>query len=105
WVRIEQGEFLVEITTANGDEIMARIGSRVDYVALEFGSQVVVVYPDGDETLATIVARLDDMPRPIPEAVAGVQTGAAAAVAKGVHVPAPAWTFSRLPDGQLLAIE
>jgi len=105
WVRIEQGEFLVEITTANGDEIMARIGSSVNYVALEFGSQVVVAYPDGDETLATIVARLDDMPRPIPSSVAGVQTGAVGAVAKGVHVPAPAWTFSRLPDGQLLAIE
>ncbi|MCK9513052.1 MAG: hypothetical protein M0R28_17750 [Pigmentiphaga sp.] len=105
WVRIEQGEFLVEVTTANGDELIARIGSDVDYLALSYGCQVVVVYPDGDETLATIVARLGDLKRPVPPVVAGVQTGAAAAVAKGLHVPAPAWTFTRLPDGQLMAIE
>lgn len=105
WVRIEQGEFLVEITTVNGDEIVARIGSDVDYLALAYGCQVVVVYPDGDETLATIVARLGDMFRPIPESVAGVPTGASAAQAKGTFVPAPYWTFTRLPTGQLLAIE
>jgi hypothetical protein len=105
WVRLEQGEVLVEITTANGDEIVARIGSGVHYLALEYGCQVVVAYPDGDETLATIVARCADMARPIPSSVAGVSTGAAGATEKGVHVPAMAWTFTRLPDGQLLAIE
>lgn len=105
WVRLEQGEALVEVTTANGDEIIARVDSGVVYLALEYGCQVVLAYPDGDETMATVVARCADMVRPIPPLVAGISTGAAGAVAKGVHVPAPAWTFTRLPDGQLLAIE
>jgi hypothetical protein len=105
WVRLEQGEVLVEITTANGDEIVARIDSGVQYLALAYGCQVVVVYPDGDETLATIVARCPSMVQPIPSSVAGISTGAAGATEKGVHVPAMAWTFTRLPDGQMLAIE
>lgn len=103
WIRWEQGEALVEITTRTGDQIVARLG--LDNVDLEYGQQVVAVFPDGDPQDAVIVGRIHDSTFPVPSSAGGVLTGAAAATVKGARVPASTFRFTRLPDGRHLAIQ
>lgn len=113
YVRIEQGLVLVEVTLEpSGDQIVAQlalpdaggIGAGA-YISLAFGARVVVELIGGSPQNAVIIARLSDMVSPLPAAVCGVQTGAAAANAPQVGIPAPQWQFMRLPDGQILAVE
>jgi hypothetical protein len=105
FIRLEQGEPVVEVTTRDGDRVTARLDCRLGYAALTFGSQVVLAYPDGQPELAVIIAVIADGVRPLPATVAGVTTGAASATDKGTFIAAPLWHFIRPPDGSLLAIE
>jgi len=110
YCRIENGQVRVEITLANGEEAVARLGldgagaGLGDYFHLDFGCRV-IVGTVGDAS-HVILGRLHDSECRMPDTVAGVSTGAAAAVPtnEGV-VPAPAWRFTKLGPGQLLAIE
>lgn len=108
-----QGEVLVEITLQpDGEKTVARLGhahaggdSGV-YIPVEFGCQVVVVWPQGDgDAEGVIVARLWDDPCPMPSTVAGVSTGAPGTKFPAPAIPAPAWQFIKTRRGQLLAIE
>lgn len=103
WVRWEQGEAVVEITTKDEDRITARVG--IPQLTLRFGQQVLIVLVDGDPQMAVIVGALGDANVPAPSSVAGVPTGAAAATDKGVRPPGATWHFLRLDDGQAFAIQ
>lgn len=112
FIRIEQGLVLVEVTMEpGGDQIIARLGmcdagfQVADYVPLSFGCRVLLELVNGNPQNAVIMARLSDLACPLPPVVAGVQTGAAGAVAPDVGVPAPLWRFIRLGPGQIMAIE
>jgi hypothetical protein len=111
FVRIEAGQVFVEVTVEpSGDEISARLGHDGagagcgDYIPLEWGCRVVLEFVRGNPQNAVVVARLHDEECSMPSDVAGVQTGAAAAVGDA-FVPAPMWRFLKLAPGQLLAIE
>lgn len=103
YVRWEEGEPIVEVTTREGDRITARIG--VPDLQIRFGQQVVLAMLDGDPANAVIVGALQDSVFSAPASVAGVQTGAASATTKGVRVPAATWRFVRLDDGEHYAIQ
>lgn len=112
FVRIEQGQILVECTLQpEGDQIIARVACPAAgqgagwYTSLSFGCRVVVEYPRDNPQAAVITGRLYDSECVMPPVVAGVQTGAAAAVAPKVSVPAPMWQFMKTGAGELLAIE
>ena len=102
WVRWEQGELLVEVTTTDGDQIVARVGCECD---LFEGRQVVLVYPGGEPNDAIIVGALHSTLEPAPSSVAGVSTGAGAAGEKGVRPPGATWEFKRFGNGRMLAFQ
>ena len=104
WIRWEQGEPLVEVTTRTGDKITARIGLP-STEGLGFGQQVILALPDGDPELAVIVATLCDSRFPEPASVCGISTGAGDALEQGTMIPAATWSFTRLPDGRALALQ
>lgn len=110
FARIEDGQVYVEITLDNGEHEQARLGldgageGIGDYISLEFGCRV-IVGKVGD-SCHVILGRLHDGTCRMPDSVAGVQTGAVAAVpGNEAVIPAPAWRFVKLGPGQLLAIE
>jgi hypothetical protein len=110
YVRIENGQVYVEITLDTGEHAQARLGldgagqGLGDYVHLEFGARV-ILGKVGDEDYV-ILGFMHDGTCRMPDAVAGVSTGAAAAVpGNEATIPAPAWRFMKLGAGQLLAIE
>jgi len=112
FARLEQGQVFVEVTIQpEGDQVIARLGMPAAgvgagwYMNLSFGCRVLLEYPRDNPTNATIVARLHDQECSFPTDVAGVQTGAAVAVAPKVGVPAPMWQFMKTAAGELLAIE
>lgn len=107
------GEVLVEVTLKpDNEKTVVRLGhsgaggDSGDYIAVEFGCQVIINWPQGDgDAGGVIVARLYDNPCPMPTSVAGVPTGAPGAPFPGPAVPAPTWQFIKTRLGQLLAIE
>jgi hypothetical protein len=103
WIRLEQGEPLVEVTLRDTDKITARLSSSIGEVS--FGQQCVVLLPDGDPQLAVIVAVLHDSRFTTPSKVCGVETGAADATQRGEIQPAPTWEFKRLGNGRMVAIQ
>lgn len=103
FIRWEQHDALVEVTLTPGDQILARIG--LPHLDLEFGQQVIVVFPDGDPTMGTIVGAMNDITFPAPDSVAGVLTGAEQATEKGVPIPAATWHFTRLGPGRVMAMQ
>lgn len=112
YVRLEQGQIWVEVTMVpHGDQIVARLampdaGPQAGaYFGLKFGCRVVLELISGNPQNAVIVGRLGDATCSFPTMVAGVQTGAAGAVAPAVSMPAPTWTFVKTEAGQLIAIE
>ena len=112
FVRIEQGQILVEVTIQpRGDQIIARLAlpdADLDagwYVPLTFGARVLVEFVNGNPQNAVIIGRLYDQGNAMPATVCEVQTGAAVANAPRVTVPAPAWQFIKAGTGELLAIE
>ena len=104
WIRWQQGEPLVEVTTRTGDKITARVGLP-STEGLSFGQDIVLAYPDGDPELAVIVATLCNLRFAEPSSVCGIETGAADATAPGTMIPAATWSFTRLPDGRAYAIQ
>lgn len=112
FIRIEQGQVMVEVTMQpDGDQIIARLGAPAAglgagwYINLTFGCRVVVELVRDNPSTAVITARLNDQVCTFPPVVANVQTGAAAAVAPKVSVPAPMWQFLKTGIGELMAIE
>ena len=75
------------------------------YLPLKFGDRVILEMVRGNPQTAVITGRLWDGTNSMPDAVAGVQTGAVGAQAPQVGVPAPMWQFLLTGAGQLLAIE
>jgi hypothetical protein len=111
YVRLENGQPWVEVRMEpEGDEIVARLAipgagtGAGQYFPLEFGCRVILDLPDGDPQRAVIVGRLWDETCHMPGEVAGVTTNADSARGETTAI-APAWSFQRLPNGQLLAIE
>ncbi len=111
YVEIRNGQAWVEVTMRpEGDEIVARLGlpsagaASGWFLPLSFGCRVVLELVDGDPNGAIIVARLNDEECALPATACGVSTGAGGIIDEAA-APAPAWQFSVLPSGQLLAIE
>lgn len=112
YVRIEQGQIWVEVTMEpSGDQIVARLAlpdagpQSGAYFGLKFGCRVILELIGGNPQNAVVAGRAHDLECAFPADVCGVQTGAAAAVAPGVSVPAPTWSFIKTEAGQLLALE
>lgn len=112
FVRVEDGDVYVECTLQpDGDQIVARLGAAgagagwTWYVPVEFGCQVVVVFPQGRSDDAVIVARLNDQPCPMPPEVAGLSTGAPGTPLPAPATPGPQFQFVRTPVGGILALE
>ena len=111
YVEIRNGQAWVEVTVVpEGDEIVARLGlpsagaASGWFLPISFGCRVVLELIDGDPNGAIIVARLNDETCALPATACGVSTGAGG-ITDEATAPAPAWQFSVLPSGQLLAIE
>lgn len=102
WAFWEQGEILVETTLEDGDQIVARLACPC---TLTFGQTVALLMPNGDPNRAVIVAALHNAIEPAPASVAGVETGARDATARGTKIPAATWQFVRLDDGRMLGIQ
>ena len=81
FARIENSQILVEITVQpEGDEIVARVGDpnagldAAFHVPLRFGCRVALLFVDGEQNEAYVIARLHDEECSLPDSVAGVQT-------------------------------
>lgn len=108
WAWTEGGQILVHITYQTGDigqQGTARIADGVMHLELVVGQQVIVVRPNGTDTLAVIVGALHDLEERVPTSVAGVATGATTAATRDEQSAAPAFTFIRTGSGRMLAIE
>lgn len=112
YVRLEQGQVWVEVTMEpSGDQIVARLAmpdagpQSGAYFGLKFGCRVILELIGGNPQNAVISGRCGDLECAFPADVCGVQTGAAGAVAPGVSVPAPTWSFIKTEAGQLIALE
>jgi hypothetical protein len=102
FIRLEQGDRIAELTTRTGDKITARVAGGLQ---LRAGQQVVVLFPDGDPTLAIVVAALDDALNPTASSCAGVSTGGSGATTRGVRLPAPTFAYQRLDEGRCYAVQ
>lgn len=108
WAWTEGGQILVHITYQTGDigqQGTARLADGVMHLELMVGQQVVVVRPNGTDTLAVIVGALHDLEERVPTSVAGVGTGSTHAATRDEQSAAPAFTFVRTGAGRMLAIE
>ena len=111
WARVQGDKVFVNIifeTGMPGDEAVAELPVSKP-IELAPGDVVLVALANGDPNNATIIARMDVFENGLPNTVAGVSTGAAAAHEINVEpppiAPAPAGMCMRTRAGRLLAIE
>ena len=97
WARVQGDKVFVNIifeTGMPGDEAVAELPVSKP-IELAPGDVVLVALANGDPNNATIIARMDVFENGLPNTVAGVSTGAAAAHEINVEpppiAPAPAW--------------
>jgi len=107
FVRRVNGQYLVEVTLADGDDVNAYLCHQQtgvgagDYIPVKPGESVVVVWPDGDSTSPYIVARLADLERQIVDQVCGVDTTTKLG---GLEIVRQ-FRWLRTVDGQVFAIQ
>jgi hypothetical protein len=97
--RIENNQVLVELTLSpSEEEVVARIpvGTGQAFASLKLGQRVVACNPGGRGDNWIVLAKVSDNEWPMPTDVAKVPVAQPAG---------PAWSFLRLEDGELLAIE
>lgn len=108
WISVRSGQLLVEITMRTGNSLQrgrARVAAGLRYDDLEVGEQVLVAFVGGSDVHGVIIGSLNDVTWALPDSVAGIETGAAAAKKLGDEGPGPAFSFLRTRAGRLLAIE
>lgn len=110
YLQVRSGQLYCEVTTAEGDEIMARVAlpgaglGSGEYFPLEFNGRVVLEFPMGDTGPAVIVARVNDLVNQIPPTVATLPINTAAVGPETVG-PAPFISYHKNPPGALDARE
>lgn len=105
FVRVVDGQVLVEVELAgDGDAVNAYLchsqtgASSGDYIPVEPGESVVLVWPDGQASSPYIIARLADVERQLAGSCCGLST-----VTGGVTVRQFRWL--RTPAGQIYAVQ
>lgn len=107
WISEQSGQILVEITyrTPNpGQRGRARVSAGFAYLDLVLGEQVVIAKVGGNDTHGVIFARVNDLVRPLPARVAGIDTGPEAPQ-RGDQSAGPAFSFLRTRPGRMLAVQ
>lgn len=104
FVRIEGGQVLVEVELAgDGDAVNAYLchsqtgASAGDYIPVEPGESVVLVWPDGQASSPYIIARLADVERQLAGACCGLDTSSATGIRQ--------FRWLRTPEGQVYAVQ
>jgi len=104
FVRYVDGQVLVEVELSDGDGVNAYLchsqtgASAGDYIPVEPGESVVLVWPDGQSTSPYIIARLADVERQLAGSCCGIDaTGAEGRVRQ--------FRWMRTPDGQVYAVQ
>ena len=104
FVRIENGQVLVEVELAgDGDAVNAYLchsstgASAGDYIPVEPGESVVIVWPDALGS-PYIIARLADVERSLAGSVAGIDTAGPAGFVRQFR-------WLRTPDGQIYVVQ
>lgn len=101
-VRVQDGQVLVEVTLSDGDCCDAWLchhqtgASAGDYIPVEPGDSVVLVWPDGDSS-PYIVARLADVERSLAGSACGIDTTGPVGIRQ--------FRWMRTPDGQIYAVQ
>jgi preprotein translocase subunit Sec61beta len=105
YVRVVNGQVLVEVELAgDGDAVNAYLchsqtgASAGDYIPVEPGESVVLVWPDGQASSPYIIARLADVERQLAGSCCGLST-----VTGGTTVRQFRWL--RTPAGQIYAVQ
>lgn len=104
------GQIFIAVTLDTGDPVVASYGydgagaGAGSYNAVTFGSRCVVGLAGNDDGNYVFLRSLGDLPRAMPAEVGGVATGVTAAPWPAT-APAPAWHFTKLAPGRLLAVE
>lgn len=108
FVRKQNGQYLVEVTLEpDGDPVNAYLchqqtgAGAGDYIPVQPGESVVLVWPDGESTSPYIVARLADLERKIVNEVCGIDTST---LVGGLEIVRQ-FRWMRTVDGQVFAIQ
>lgn len=107
FVRKEGGQYIVEVTLANGDDVNAYLCHQQtgdgagDYLPVQPNESVVLVWPDGESTSPYIIARLADLERKIVNSVCGVDTSTEIG---GLEIVRQ-FRWMRTVDGQVYAVQ
>lgn len=104
FVRVVDGQVLVEVELAgDGDAVNAYLchsqtgASAGDYIPVEPGESVVLVWPDGQASSPYIIARLADVERQLAGSCCGLVTSTASGVRQ--------FRWLRTPAGQIYAVQ
>lgn len=107
FVRRENGQVLVEVTLTDGDSVNAYLCHQQtgpdagDYIPVQVGEAVVVLWPDGFAESPYIVARLADLERKLVDQVCGLDTTTPA----GAFEVMRQFRWMRTVDGQVFAVQ
>jgi hypothetical protein len=104
FVRVVDGQVLVEVELAgDGDAVNAYLchsqtgASAGDYIPVEPGESVVLVWPDGQASSPYIIARLADVERQLAGSCCGLDTSSPTGVRQ--------FRWLRTPAGQIYAVQ
>ena len=107
YVRQVDGQRIVEVTLADGDDVNAYLchqqvgGGGGDYIPVEPGDAVVILWPDGQGETPYLVARLADLEHALAATVCGIDTSTKLGQLDLVRQ----FRWTRTPDGQVYAIQ
>lgn len=107
FVRRVNGQILVEVTLTDGDPVNAYLCHQQtgtdagDYIPVQPGESVVIVWPDGFAESPYIVARLADLERKLVSQVCGIDTSTPGGAFEVVRQ----FRWMRTADGQVFAVQ